>query len=137
MVEQSGELHPLPFLCCLAHTRQPPGYANLAQCRVRAGWMSVLLDQRPSLLTFRRWLAIFVQAIHRYCSAVRLLKGVHVGRTAIAFSHRPVVWFTSGTFEVSRFSCMELPDVHGVFTTTQDRPGTCVCAPARVAFRFD
>ena len=94
---------------------QPLGYANLAQCRVRAGLMSVLLDQRPSLLTFRRWLPIFVQVIHRYYSAVRLLRGVHVGRTAIAFSHRPVVWFTSGTSEVSRFSCMEFPDVHGVY----------------------
>jgi hypothetical protein len=37
-----------------------------------------------------------------------------MGRTALAFSHRPVVWFTSGIPEVSRFSCMEFPDVHGV-----------------------
>src|SRR5664280_3338832 len=49
MVEQSGELHPLPFLRCSAHTRQPLGHANLALCRGRAGLMSVLLDQRPSL----------------------------------------------------------------------------------------
>src|ERR1022692_3661402 len=91
MVEQSGELHPLPFLCCFTHTRQPLGYASLALCRVRAGLMSVLLDQRPSLLPFRQWLPIFVQVIHRYFSAVRLLRGLHVGRTAKAFSHRPVV----------------------------------------------
>ena len=38
-----------------------------------------------------------------------------MGRTAIAFSHRPVVWFTSGASEVSRFSCMEFPDVRGVY----------------------
>jgi hypothetical protein len=49
-----------------------------------------------------------------HCSAVRLLEDVRVGRTALAFSHRPVVWFTSGISEVSRFSCMEFPDVHGV-----------------------
>jgi len=115
MVEQGGELHPLPFLCCFAHTRQPLGYANLALCRVRAGLMSVLLDQRPSLLILRQRLPIFVQVIHWYCSAVRLLRGVHVGRAAIAFSHRPVVWFTSGAPEVSRFSCMEFLDVHGVY----------------------
>lgn len=53
--------------------------------------------------------------IHRYCSAVRLLEDVHVGRTVIAFSHRPVVWFTSGASEVSRFSCMKLLDVRGVY----------------------
>src|SRR3990172_581911 len=85
MVEQGGELHPLPSLCCFAHTRQPLGYASLALCRVRAGLMSVLLDQRPSLLTLRQRLAVFVQVIHRYCSAVRLLEGVHLGRTAISF----------------------------------------------------
>src|SRR5215471_9578350 len=100
-------MHPLPFLRCFAHTRQPLGYANLALCRVRAGLMSVLLDQRPSLLTLR--FPNFVRVIPRYCSAVRLLGGVHVGRAAFAFSHRPVVCFTSGTAEVSRFSCMEFP----------------------------
>src|SRR4051812_49143032 len=97
MMEKGGELQILPFPCCFTHTRQPLGYASLALCRVRAGLMSVLLDQRPSLLTLRRWFPIFVRVIHRYCSAVRLLEGVRVGRTAIAFSHRPVVWFTSGT----------------------------------------
>ena len=115
MMEKGGELQILPFLCCFTHTRQPLGYANLALCRVRAGLMSVLLDQRSSLLTLRQWFPIFVQVIHRYCPAVRLLRSVHVGRTAKAFSHRPVVWFTSGASEVSRFSCMEFPDVRGVY----------------------
>ena len=82
---------------------------------VRAGLMSVLLDQRPSLLTLRQWFLTFVRMIHRYCSAVRLLRDVHVGRTAFAFSHRPVVWFTSSISEVSRFSCTELLDVRGVY----------------------
>src|ERR1017187_1495612 len=102
MVEQGGELRPLPLLCCFTHTRQPLGCANLALCRVRAGLMSVLLDQRPSLLTLRQRFPVFVQVIHRYSSAVRLLRDVHVGRTADAFSHRPVMWFTSGTSDVSR-----------------------------------
>lgn len=70
MVEQSGELHLLPFLRCLAHTRQPLGHAPPALCRVRAGLMSVLLDQQPSLLTLRQRLPVFVRMIHRYCSAV-------------------------------------------------------------------
>jgi len=38
-----------------------------------------------------------------------------MGRAALAFSHRPVMWFTSGISEVSRFSCLELLDVHGVY----------------------
>ena len=77
--------------------------------------MSVLLDQRPSLLTLRRRFPIIVRVIHGYCSAVRLLRDVHMGRAALAFSHRPVMWFTSGISEVSRFSCLELLDVHGVY----------------------
>jgi hypothetical protein len=76
--------------------------------------MSVFLDQRPSLLILRERFPVSVRMIHRYCSAVRLLEGVHVGRTAIAFSHRPVVWFTSGASEVSRFSCMKFLNVPGV-----------------------
>ena len=31
--------------------------------------------------------------VHRYYAAVRLLGNVHAGRTAVAFSRRPVVWF--------------------------------------------
>src|SRR6266481_8624352 len=93
MVKQSGELHLLPFPCCLTHTRQPLGHARLALCRVRAGLMSVLLDQRPSLLTLRRRFPAFVRVIHRYSSAVRLLEDVRAGRTALAFTRRPVAKF--------------------------------------------
>src|ERR1035437_199319 len=73
MVKQSGELHLLPFPCCLTHTRQSLGHAGLALCRERTGLMSVLLDQRPSLLTLRHRFPNFVRMIHWYCSAVRLL----------------------------------------------------------------
>src|SRR6516165_12079972 len=104
MVKQGGELHLLPFPCCLAHTRQPLGHADLALCRVRAELMSVLLDQRPSLLTLRLRFPAFVRMIHRYCSAVRLLEGVHAGRTAHAFTRGLSRTFASGTSEVSRFS---------------------------------
>jgi hypothetical protein len=82
---------------------------------VRAGLLSVLLDQRPSVLTLRQRFPIFVQVIHWYCSAVRLLGNVHVGRTARAFTHRPVAKFTSGISEVSRFSCVKFLGVHGVY----------------------
>jgi hypothetical protein len=52
--------------------------------------MSFLLDQRPSLLTLRRRSPAFVRMIHRYCTALRLLEGVHAGRAAFAFARRPV-----------------------------------------------
>ena len=91
------------------------GHADLALCRKRAGLMSVLLDQRPSLLTLRRRSPAIVRMIDRYCSAVRLLEDVHAGRTAFAFSRRPAALFTTGISEASRFSCMELPGVHGVY----------------------
>src|SRR5450432_476717 len=104
MVKQSDELHLLPFPCCLTHTRQPLGHARLALCRVRAGLMSVPLDQRPSLLTLRQRLSAIVRVVHRYSSAVRLLEDVHAGRTAIAFTRRGLSRrFASGTSEVSRF----------------------------------
>src|SRR6516165_10844104 len=90
MVKQSGEPHLLPFPCYPAHTRQPLGHAHLALCRERAGLMSVLLDQRPSLLTLRRRSPAIVRMIHWYCTAVRLLEDVHAGRTAYAFARRPV-----------------------------------------------
>jgi hypothetical protein len=69
--------------CHLAHTRQPLGYASLALCRVRAGLMGVLLDQRPSLLILRQRFPVFVRLIHRYYAAVRLLEDVRAGRAAI------------------------------------------------------
>src|SRR5205823_2819429 len=75
MVKQC-ELHLLPILCCLTHTRQPLGHADLALCRVRAELVSVLLDQRPSLPTLRRRLSAIVRMIHRYCTAVRPLEDV-------------------------------------------------------------
>src|SRR5713101_4571601 len=53
--------------------------------------MSVLLDQRPSLLTLHQRFPVLVRIIHRYYAAVRLLGDVHAGRVAIAFSRRPAV----------------------------------------------
>jgi hypothetical protein len=105
------------FPCCLAHTRQPLGYASLALCRVRARLMSVLLDQRPSLLTLRQRFPRLCSSdsLVWYYSAVRHLRDVHAGRAAIAFSRRPVVSSTPGISKVSRFSCMEFLDVLGVY----------------------
>ena len=37
------------------------------------------------------------------------------GVRLFAFPRRPVVEFTTGTSEVSRFSCVEFLDVHGVY----------------------
>src|SRR5204863_9222392 len=70
MVEQGGELHLLIFPCCFPHARQPLGHALPALRRVRVRLTSVLLDQRPSLLTLRRRSSAIVRMTHRYCSAV-------------------------------------------------------------------
>src|SRR5260370_9756094 len=93
MGEEGGKLHLFIFPCCPAHTRQPLGHAFLALCRVRVRLASVLLDQRPSLLTLRVRFPVLVRMIHRYYSAVRFLEGVHAGRTAMAFSPRPSAVF--------------------------------------------
>ena len=77
---------------CLPHTRQSLGYASTALCRVRAGLMCVLLDQRPSLSTFRQRSPGLVRMIHRYKYAiVRLLEDVRAGRVAIAFYRQPAL----------------------------------------------
>ena len=78
-----------------------------ALCRERVRLMSVLLDQRSSLLTLRRRSPAFVREIHWYYTAVRLLGDVHAGSTALAFP--AVLWSASTTdiSEVSRFSCMK------------------------------
>src|SRR5262249_2790094 len=115
MVKQGGELHLLPFPCYPAHTRQPLGHADLALRRVRAELMSVLLDQRPSLLTLRPRFPAFVRMIHRYCSAVRLLEGVHAGRTALAFAHRPVAKVRFRRLRGLPVLVHGFPDVHGVY----------------------
>src|ERR1700694_3819906 len=65
MVEQGGELHLLIFPCCFPHARQPLGHALPALRRVRVRLTSVLLDQRPSLLTLRRRSSVFVRMTHR------------------------------------------------------------------------
>src|SRR5262245_59664427 len=110
MVEQGGELQLLVPSCCLPHTRQPLGHAFPALCRVRAELMSVLLDQRPSLPTLRGLVVVFVRMVHRYYAAVRLLRDVRTGLTALAFARRPAAVSSTGITEVSRFSCMKSPD---------------------------
>src|ERR1039458_8543980 len=97
--------------------------------------MSVLLDQRSSLLTLRRQSPVFVRAIHRYYTTVRLLEDVHAGRTALTFSRRSAI----------SFNCRHLRGlpvlVHEVSrrvlgsSTTQDCPGTRVIVLGHVAFR--
>src|ERR1035437_9693441 len=82
--------HLLPFPRCLAHTRQLLGHAYLALCRARVESMSVLLDQRPSLLTLRRRFPAFVRMTHRDYGAVRPLENVHASLAVFAFSPPPV-----------------------------------------------
>src|ERR1700738_2149343 len=92
-MEQRGELHLRVFPCCFPHTLQPLGHACLALCRARGRLRSVFLDQRPSLLNLRQQFLVFVRLTHRYYSAVRLLRDVHAGRAACAFTRRPTVLF--------------------------------------------
>ncbi len=87
--------------------------------RVRAVLTDVLLGPRPSLPSLRIQVFFhqlsFVRLVHRYYGAVRLLRSVHVCRTAFAFSDRsaPLEWADKS--EVSRFSCMKFPGVPGVY----------------------
>src|SRR5215469_2914644 len=59
------DLHLLMFSCCFPHARQPLGHALLALRRLRVRLVSVLLDQRPSLLALRQRFSVFVRVIHR------------------------------------------------------------------------
>ena len=84
MVEQSCEPHLPVFLRSFPYTPQPLGHASPALRRVRVKPWSVLLAQRPSLLTLRRRSSVFVRMIHRYYATVRPLRNVRAGRTALS-----------------------------------------------------
>src|SRR5450631_2423133 len=83
MVEQSGKPFLLPSLCYFSHTAQSLGHSFPALCRARVGPNDVLLGPRPSLPSLRRRLPLFVQLVHRYYGAVRLLHSVRVRRSAL------------------------------------------------------
>src|SRR4051812_6411266 len=84
---------------------------------VHAGLRSALLDQGPFLLALRRRLPAIVGMIHWFYSAVPLLEGVDASSTAFAFTRRACHGRPRLASEVSRFSCMEFPDVNGSATT--------------------
>ena len=126
------------FLSFFAACRTPANRWDTlhpALSRERAWLVSVLLDQRPSLLTLRRQQAAIVRVIHRYYATVRLLKDVHAGRAALAFSRR----------SAGNNSCRHLRGlpvlVHEVSrralgsSTTQDWPATRANVAVHVAFR--
>jgi hypothetical protein len=72
----------------------------------------VLLASRPSLHPLRGGWRLVVRRLHRYYGAIRLLSGVRVRRAASAFPDR----FPGGnTEEASRFSCLQLLSVPGVY----------------------
>jgi len=106
-----------------------------ALCRERVRLMSVLLDQRSSLLTLRRQSPVFVRVIHRYYTAVRLLEDVHAGSTALAFSRRPMVSFDHRYLRGLPVLVHEVSRRALGSSTTQDCPGTRDVVPVHVAFR--
>src|SRR5436309_11707744 len=62
MMEQSGEVFLLPYLCCLSHTAQSLGHSGPALCRARVRLCDVFLGPRPSLPNLRGRLPFFVSA---------------------------------------------------------------------------
>ena len=77
----------------LAHATHPAAHGCPALRPARVRLCRVLLGQRASLHSPRLGLpppgpAFVVRLLHRYYPVVRLLAGVRVGRTALAFAHR-------------------------------------------------
>jgi hypothetical protein len=77
--------------------------------------MGVLLDQRPpsslSADSIPPLFERFIGTIPLSDSSRTCARGVRL----FAFPHRPTVESTAGVSEVSRFSCVEFLDVHGVY----------------------
>src|ERR1017187_2249955 len=86
VVQQCRELLLLPFPCSLTHTAQPMGHTSPALRRSRVGLCDVLLDPRSSLPNLRQRFPALVRLVHRYYTEVRLLRGVHIRRSAIGLS---------------------------------------------------
>src|SRR6266550_439500 len=105
-----------------------------ALSRERARWKSVLLDQRPSLLTLRR-------RAFRLCSndSSVICRCPTPRRRARAVRPKPSpavlrLTFAAGISEVSRFSCMKFLGVPGAFDYAGPTRARAI-AIVRVAFR--
>jgi hypothetical protein len=94
-------------------------------------------DQRPSLLTLRKQLSVFVRMIHRYYAAVRLLDGASAGLAAIAFSRPPAAGFRQQVSSRPPGSRVRSFQACLGSTTSQDRAGTRDSVPTRIAFRWN
>ena len=73
------------------HARPPRCHRCPPRCADGARPTNVLLGAGPSLLILRQRSAAFVRTLRRYYGPLRLLRPVHVGRAALAFTHRPAV----------------------------------------------
>ena len=119
VVQERGEPRLPITTSCLTYPVQRTGRAPPALCPVRVLLARVPLGQTPSLPAVRCPSWGFVLAVRRYYGPVRLLATVHHGVTATGLSHATRRTVPLDSLEISRFSRMELPHMHGVF----DRAG--------------
>ena len=110
---------PCRYASCVTYPVRRAVRASPALCPVRVLPIQVALGQAPFLPTVRRSEGSIVPVVRRYYGPVRLLGAVHHGVTATGLSHATRRALPSGSLEISRFSRMELPRMHGVF----DRAG--------------
>ena len=73
----------------LPHALQPRGHGCPLLSADRAWRRVVLLGAVASLQILRQRLLVFVRILRGDYGPLRLLRPVHVGRTALAFTHRP------------------------------------------------
>jgi len=110
-----------------------PQHVAAARCRhVRVGGVVSAISSLPSPLSVDKF--FLVRVVHQYYAAVRLLRDVHAGLVALAFTHRPAATSAAGIAEVSRFSCMKFPGVLWVLRLRGTAPGLALRALAHAAF---
>ena len=103
------------------HPEQAVRRATPALCLARGRLPRVLLGRSSSLRTLRRRrTSIFVRALRRYYTIVRLPANVHVGRI-VHHLLQPAHSLLLGIGRASRFSRMEFPNMQGSQTSQSPR----------------
>src|SRR5262249_21252882 len=114
--------------CCFPHTAQPAQRVTPALNLRRGRLLRVFLGRSSSLRTLRRQLSVFVRALRRYYTTVRLSTNVHFWTCGSSPSPTGPLPPSLGIGRASRISRVEFPYMRGSLTS-QSPMNACFSHP--------